>query len=45
MTYEKPEALEIGNVQVVVLGQPKNGGPNDDEQLPREPSTQVAEFE
>ena len=45
MTYEKPEALEIGSVQDVVLGTPKNGGPTDDEQLPRFADVQVAEFD
>jgi hypothetical protein len=45
MTYEKPEAIEIGSVADVVLGQPKKFVSIDDEQLPRDPNTQVAEFD
>jgi hypothetical protein len=44
MTYEKPEALEIGSVQDVVLGTPKEWLNADDEQLPRMADMQVAEM-
>jgi hypothetical protein len=44
MTYEKPEALEIGSVQDVVLGEPKQVSTIDDEQLPRLADMQVAEM-
>ena len=44
MTYEKPEALEIGSVQDVVLGEPKQISTIDDEQLPRLADMQVAEM-
>ena len=45
MTYEKPEALEIGSVEDVVLGQPKRVDEIDDDQLPRFANDQIAEFE
>ena len=43
MTYEKPEAIEIGSVEEVVLGQPKKVDTIDQAQLPRFANTQVAE--
>ena len=43
MKYEKPEALELGNVEDVVLGQPKKQNFIDDDQLPRDANTQVCE--
>lgn len=43
MTYEKPEALELGSVEDVVLGQPKKQNFIDDEQLPRDANSQVCE--
>ncbi len=43
MTYEKPEALEIGAIEEVVLGTPKCGGPNDEQQLPQMDCPQIAE--
>ena len=45
MTYERPEALEIGSVEDVVLGTPKQIGSTDDDQLPRFADVQVAEFD
>ena len=44
MTYEKPEALELGGVPDVVLGQPKKVSTIDDEQLPRQSDMQVSEM-
>jgi hypothetical protein len=43
MTYETPEALEIGAVEDVVLGVPKQIDRPDDDQLPRFADSQVAE--
>lgn len=45
MPYEKPEALEIGAVKDLVLGNPKRVGPVEPEQLPMWHDAQVvAEF-
>ena len=44
MTYEKPEALELGSVEDVVLGQPKKVDTIDEDQLPMLADTQVAEM-
>jgi hypothetical protein len=43
MIYEKPEALEIGSVQDVVLGQPKRVSTLDGEELPKQADMQIAE--
>jgi hypothetical protein len=45
MTYEKPEALEIGSVEELVLGQIKKINFADEAGLPRDPNTQVAEID
>jgi hypothetical protein len=45
MTYERPEALEIGSVEDVVLGTPKQIVSADEEQLPKFADVQVAEFD
>ena len=45
MTYEKPEALEIGSVEDVVLGQRKKVDEPDEEQLPQFANIQIAELE
>ncbi len=45
MTYEKPEALEIGSAEEVVLGQVKMELTNDDQQLPHKTDTQIAEMD
>lgn len=44
MTYEKPEALEIGAAEEVVLGVPKRIGEPDEDQLPKFANAQVAEL-
>lgn len=43
MTYERPEAIELGKVEDVVLGVPKKINSLDEDQLPRDANTQVAE--
>ena len=43
MTYERPEALEIGSVEDVVLGMPKRVAWLDAFVLPMYPNLQVAE--
>ena len=45
MTYDKPEAIEIGSVEEVVLGQPKKVDTIDQAQLPRLANMQVAEMD
>jgi hypothetical protein len=45
MNYEKPEALEIGRVEEVVLGSVKELEEMDAADLPRYPTTFVAEVE
>jgi hypothetical protein len=45
MNYEKPEALEIGRAEEVVLGNPKRVGDVDAAELPRDADIFVAEVE
>jgi hypothetical protein len=44
MTYQRPEALEIGSAEEVILGQVKMELENDSEQLPKKTNTQIAEM-